>query len=219
MSQSSITHAQPTLVALQEAEGLRAITLALCKQLLEADGGKIFPVDLLALAAVKRCLSNTAALSMLLTDWNLLATRTVLRSHLDTPLRFSAIWLVKEPHDFAMKVLAGEHVRNLKDRHGRKMTDSYLVERLSAQHPWITVTYERLSGYVHFSADHFAAAVRARDDAERSLSFLLSADDAEVPATSWQEMAECFNECTRILHSYLAGWLVTKANPLLVSRF
>lgn len=211
MSDVDKKHGAKVLSSLDELERLRLRTIKLGGEMLRADGGSMFQVDLLAVAAIKRCLSNTAAIRLLVESWNLVAARTMLRAHLDTPLRFSAVWLVNAPHDFAERVHAGEHIRRLKDRDGKRMTDAYLIEKMSADHPWLTVVYDRLSGYVHFSANHLSASITGSDDDNRVLNFELSEQDMEFPESSWIEVVLCFNECTRILHRYLEGWILTKS--------
>lgn len=219
MPEQQKIHGPKVLQALEEQERLRSRTNKLGAMMLQADGGNIFPLDLLAIAAIKRSLSNTSAMRLLVENWNLVAARTILRAQLDTPVRFSAVWLVDDPHDFATKVHAGEHIRRMKDRSGNPMTDAYLIEKMSVEYPWIKTVYERLSGYVHFSANHVSATVTDHDDEARTVKFAMSAEDLEFPEESWVEVIACFNECTRILHRYLEGWTMTKGNPLAVSRF
>lgn len=201
------------LKALEKLETLRLATIGLGAEMLRVDGSNMFPVDLLAISAIKRSLSNTAAVRLLVENWNLVAARTMLRAHLDTPLRLSAVWLVDDPHGFAMKVHAGERINRMKDRNGKRMTDAYLIAHMSAEYPWITEVYDRLSGYVHFSADHLSVSITGVDDDARILNFALTAQDTEFPELSWVEVIDCFNECTLILHRYLEGWMLTKANP------
>lgn len=217
MSKLLKTHGAEVERALDELEHLRLGTIKLGSAMLSVDRGNAFPVDLLALAAIKRCLSNTAAMRLLVESWNLVAARTMLRAHLDTSLRFSALWLVDAPQEFATRVHAGEHIRRMKDRCGKRMTDAYLIEKMSSEYPWITKVYERLSGYVHFSANHLSVSIVGSGD-DGVLDFALTEHDAEFPESSWVEVIECFNGCTLILHRYLEGWILTKANPLRISN-
>lgn len=218
MSETGDRQGANVLSALEKLEALRLATIKLGSEMLRADGGNMFPVDLLAISAIKRSLSNTAAVRLLVENWNLVAARTMLRAHMDTPLRLSAVWLVNDPHGFAMKVQAGERIRNIKDRNGKRMTDAYLITRMSTEYPWVAEVYDRLSGYVHFSADHLSVSIKGSDDDDRILNFALTAQDTEFPESTWVEVIECFNECTLILHRYVEGWTLTKGNPTMASK-
>ena len=66
---------------------------------------------------------------------NLICAGALLRLQLDTALRFYAAFRVEKPHDFALAVLDGKRVRDLKDLDGQKMTDDYLVRKLGASFP------------------------------------------------------------------------------------
>lgn len=82
----------------------------------------------------------------------------MLRTHIDTALRFSAAWLVQNPHEFATLVISGQPINKLKDRKGQRLTDARLVTARSGDYPWLPNVYENLCDYVHFSASHLAAA-------------------------------------------------------------
>ena len=64
--------------------------------------GKLYAMDMFVLGAVKRTLSANAAMILMVQTWNLVTARTLLRTHLDTALRFSAAWLVDDPEKFAL---------------------------------------------------------------------------------------------------------------------
>jgi hypothetical protein len=135
--------------------------------------------------------------------------RTLLRTHIDTALRFSAAWLVENPHVFAKKIIAGERINKIKDRKGNLLSDAYLVECMSASRPWLPEVYKQLSGFVHFSGSHVFASVASLDDKGR-VSFHLSEFDLDYPEESWTELIDCFREATKILAEYLHGYAWTK---------
>lgn len=171
-------------------------------------GGNLYAMDLFVLGAVKRTLSLTAAMKVMIQTWNLLASRTLLRTHIDTALRFSAAWLVDDPQDFALKVLAGERIDLMK--HGNKlMSDSYLTTTQAEEYPWLPEVYKRLSGYIHFSGDHISSTLfNIRDNGK--FSFRLSESDLGFPDESWVEVLECFRETTGMLLFRMAGYSKTK---------
>ncbi|MFL1914433.1 hypothetical protein ACJW8B_03270 [Plesiomonas shigelloides] len=106
--------------ALHKLKSTEAQTVELGKELFSADGGNIFPVDLLAIAAMKRTSGNTEGFITLVEANNMAAARSLLRIQIDTFVRFSAAWLVEKPHDFATDVIGGKHIRNMKDKNGKK---------------------------------------------------------------------------------------------------
>ncbi len=183
--------------------------LKLAGQLFGKKGAPIFPLDLLAFGAIKRNIAIAEAMTMVVAMRNMTTARALLRVHLDTSLRFSAAWLVAEPHEFASKVLKGERVDKLKDRNGKLLRDAHLVEVRSADYPWLPEVYRRTSGYVHLSSSHFHDTVEAIDDYD--ISFDIRATDAKFPESSWIELLDCFSEISSILGWYLRGYIDTKA--------
>lgn len=181
------------------------------KHLLGAPGAPFFPLDLLAYAALKRNLSSSSAIILLVENFNLLAARSMLRVHIDTALRFAAAWHVHSPHEFASAVYGGERIDKIKDSEGKRLTDARLVELLSPQHPWLSAVYENLSGYIHFSSSHVAASVTSLNDETGEISFLFGKRDEHYLPFSWVEMLECAHEATGILNCYFLGYIQTKA--------
>ncbi|MCH8493416.1 MAG: hypothetical protein LAT53_09305 [Idiomarina sp.] len=184
--------------------------MELGKSMLLADGGNMFPVDLLAIAAMKRTSGNTEGFLALVETKNMAAARSLLRIQIDTFIRFSAVWLVKKPHDFATDVIGGKHIRNIKDQSGNKMTDGYLVEILTPDYPWLRDVYKNLCGYVHFSGAHLFNAAQSLDDNERTMTFHIGKEDIQYPEWSWTEVVDCFTNAIYILFYYIDGWIQTK---------
>jgi hypothetical protein len=211
-------HSNSLEVALQWLAELNDTALPSAKAMLEADGSNMFGLDLLALAAIKRSMALTAGFRAMLTARNLTCAGALVRLELDTALRFFAAWLVHEPHQFAIDVLAGKRIRAMKDRDGKLLTDRYLVERLSEQYGWVPRVYERTSGYVHFSSTHVMSVMRDASEAEgkRTLSFLVGVEDKPLPDSIYIETCDGFRACAEILLRYVDGWASTKANPHLL---
>ena len=141
---------------------------------------------------------------------------------MDTALRFHAAFLVDQPHDFALAVLGGERVRDLKDRDGKKMTDAYLVAKLGREFDWVPRVYERTSGYVHLSQTHLIGALRLREavsESDRSMTIKISAKAKPLPSWIYIEAVDAFRAATEILLRYVHGWAFTKANPELVKKW
>lgn len=185
--------------------------LQIGKQLFATPGAPFFPLDFLAYAALKRNLSTSSAIILLVKEFNLLSARSLLRVHIDTALRFAAAWFVDKPHDFASAVHGGARIDKMKDRENQRLTDARLVELLSPEHPWLPAVYENLSGYVHFSGSHVASSITSINEETREVSFQISKTDAHYPQFSWIEVLECAHEATGILARYLLGYIQTKA--------
>lgn len=189
-----------------DAERIRTVMITA----VVSGGSPMFSLDFLAFAAVKRHTSTTSAFVAMVKAWNMIVARTLLRTHIDTSLRFSAAWHVEKPHSFAKEVLEGKRIDKLKTRTGARLTDSYLVQLHEEMHPWLRAVYEHLSGYVHFSSAHIAGAVKNVRDEDRTIEFVVSDRDLEFPELSWIEVLECFREATSILERLLRGWAATK---------
>jgi hypothetical protein len=196
--------------ALSKLRSTGSQIMVLGKAVFSADNGKMFPVDLLAIAAMKRTSGNTEGFITLIDAKNMAAARSLLRIQIDTFLRFSATWLVERPHDFAIDVIGGKHIRNLKDRNGKKMNDGYLVDILSSEYPWLKNVYENLCSYVHFSGAHLSNAVQSFNEHESTVTFHIGKEDTQYPEWSWTEVVDCFTNAIYILFYYIDGWIQTK---------
>ena len=130
--------------------------------------------------------------------------------HIDTGVRFSAAWLVDNPHDFASRVLGGEQINRLKSMDGIKLTDSYLIEKRAQEFPWLPVVYKNLSGFIHFSGSHIFASVKSIASDNRTMNFEIAETDDNYPEFSWTEVMRCFSNATEILRHYLTGYGATK---------
>ena len=108
---------------IEHIEGLRDPHLNLLKRMLTADGGKLFALDLLAAATVKRSMSLCSGFALLVRSVNYTSAAAILRLQLDSCLRFYAAFIVEKPHEFATEVLRGTPIRKLKDKNGAVMTD------------------------------------------------------------------------------------------------
>jgi len=175
----------------------------------QAAAGVLYPLDLLAIAALNRSLALSSGFSAMIRARNFVCAAALLRLQLDTALRFAAAWMVSEPHDFAMSVMGGTSVRNLLDSDGKKMTDARLVSRLRDEDPWIEDLYEQTSGYVHFSDKHLFNTVTSLGD-DGAFTMKASAVDEAVQPQHYLEAVVAFEECVGLFVRYLEGWTLTK---------
>lgn len=202
-------HTDAVVAALASLVSDREALLAAWQAMIGGDGAPMFPLDLLASGAVKRAVSALSAMKLLVESWNMVTARSLLRTHIDTSLRFSAAWLVENPHEFATLVISGKSINKMKDRDGERLTDARLVKVRSSDYPWLPNVYDSLCGYVHFSASHLCdAVVSMRDDG--TMNLLISETDLNFPESSWLEVIECFRESSAILVDFLDGYAITK---------
>jgi hypothetical protein len=210
---------EASLVALNEVE---VAHLELFNQMLEAFDGALYGMDLLAAGALNRSKAHIAGFRALIEAKNLICAGALLRLQLDTAMRFYAGFLVDNPHDFALAVLHGDKVRDLKDSNGKKMTDAYLSQKLGEEFKWVPRVYERTSGYVHLSSTHIMSTLSPSHDTgpeDRRFTIKVSEVDKPLPESIYIEACDAFRAATEILLRYVHGWAFTKANPELVQKW
>lgn len=78
---------------------------------------------------------------------------SLIRLQIDNCLRLFAISLCN-PEYLLDEVKKGNLVRKLNDRDGKKMTDTYLINKLDEIMPSFKLLYEEISGFIHFSNEH-----------------------------------------------------------------
>jgi hypothetical protein len=183
----------------------------------EAFGGAIYGMDFLAFGALNRSKAHIAGFRKLIEARNLICAGALLRLQLDTAMRFFAAFIVDKPHDFALAVLGGARVRDLRDRDGKRMTDAYLVGKLKNESEWVPRVYEKTSDYVHFSSTHLMSALSMKEG--QSLQFKISADDKPLPEGIYIEASDAFCAATEILLQYVHGWVFTKSNPEIIEKW
>ena len=182
--------------------------LQLGKEMLQVGSGKIYSLDLLAVSVLNRSVNLLFGFCDLIVARNFIAAAPLVRMQLDNLLRFSAAWIVDDPHEFAEKVMQGKHVRNLNDKDGKKMTDRYLLDKLKVQYPWLPNVYRRTSGYVHLSDAHIFNAITKKKG--RTYQLKIATGDAYIPEPLYLEAIEAFSDITSVLFSYMRGWIVSK---------
>jgi len=182
-----------------------------------ADNGKFFPVDIIANAVIKRSVALIAGFCTLIRAKNFICAAPLVRLHLDSLLRFSAIWLVKDPHGLADDIWDGKHVRKLKDKNGKLMTDQYLVECLAKESPWVKGVYDATSGYIHLSKAHIYNAHKPSSQPD-TWEIVIGKEDEFIPDDVRIEGCLAMKAITEKLIWYLNGWQQTKNGTHKLSR-
>jgi hypothetical protein len=200
---------------LKELESSKTLHLEIAKNMMEAYNSSLYPLDLLAVAVFKRSLSLIRGFSDSIRNKNFICAAPLVRLQLDNLLRFYACFIVTNPHDFAVQILDGKHVRNLRDMENKKMTDRHLVEKLSKEFPWIKPVYEETSGYIHLSNKHIFNTMNSKvEDEKRVFTVIVGDEDSEFVKDSLiLEAIQAMKEITKVLLKHLHGWAYTKDNP------
>lgn len=187
-------------------------------EMLKADNGKLYPLDMLASAAVKRSMAQCSGFASLIRNQNYICAASLLRLQLDSCIRFFAAFIVEKPHDFAHEVLRGTPIRKLKDRKGRFMTDKHLVDTLGKKYEWMPRVYAATSGFIHLSDRHIFSVFQDWENTG-NISLNVGATDEGIPDALWIELADGFLASTDGLFEYLKGWTFSKQNPELVKQY
>ncbi len=182
-------------------------------QLMQADDGKVYPIDFWANAALNRAIALNKGFELLINDANLICAGALVRLMLDTGLRFYAATLVDRPHVFAQRVIKGARVRTLPDRRGNKMTDQHLVKELTKEYPWVASIYEQACSFVHMSEQHVFGTLSDIDVDRRSIQVQISGQDPAASPKTCLTTVQVFRACQRLLVELLESWHFAKANP------
>ena len=164
------------------------------------------------MASAKRSLATIDGYTTLITAHNFTCAAALVRLHLDTALRIFAGSLVADPHDLAKKIMAGEHVRRIKDKHGQQMKDDYLVRQLSTQCKWVASVYARASGYIHVSDMHVWNTFIPNDGTGQGRMAMTSAD-AFIDDKTRSDTTIGMIAITDIILDCLVAWAYRKENP------
>jgi len=140
-------------VALEQLEARLKQHPGIGLELQKAHDGDLFFPDLWAIAALNRSMSVLRGFSQSIKD-NYLSAAHLVRLHLDSFLRFSAVFLVADPTEFIRRVMGGEQFNKIQSAEGKQMRDSYLVDKLEAYYPGLRQIYDYGCGYVHLSDTH-----------------------------------------------------------------
>jgi hypothetical protein len=196
-------HSEHILRGIAEVRSIRDKLFAVMQQVLAADNKALYPLDLITLLVAKRTVSTISAFSSLIEQHNMVCVRTLLRTQLDSMMRLYAFSLVDDPHNMAVEVLGGTHIRKIRDRTGNLLTDAYLVNKLSKDIEWLPRVYERTSGFIHLSDRLVGMTMKAEESGK--LSVVLS-DTDDMPEVSWEEVIKCFLHASHVLLHILDTW-------------
>jgi hypothetical protein len=176
-----------------------------------ADGGRVFGVDLLMMAALQRSLGLIDGFCVMVERGNYICAVPLLRMQIDSAMRLYASLLVSNPDSVLIQLLNDRPLNRIKDRDGKSLTDAYLHAKLSKRVPWVSAVYGATSGFVHMSGRHLIFAVDsvgAADD--RSYAFRIGAGGRQWTESEMIEALDAFIEATRVVFEIGRDWLATK---------
>lgn len=192
----------------RELDSLRAEHLSVGTQVLSAGGGNVFVTDMAVMAMLQRSYGVLDALIDAVDNYNVHAAAPLLRLQLDTLFRVSYMASLTDTENLAMRLLAGEEFRKMKDSVGKNLTDARLQALASTKHEWALAVYRETSGWVHFSLNHMKATTQAGDGGSFFMSIPLRAN--VLPETLWLELYDAAARATKEIFSYALGWAESK---------
>lgn len=144
----------------------------------ESGKGKIHTMDLFISDIVNRAISLIHGYILLAKEKNYISAVPLIRIQLDNCLRFYASTLVSNYDEFFKKYLGGEHIREIKDSNGKKMTDTYLVKQLDKNiMPGVYNVYDNTSGFIHLSSKHSFLHTETNKEANRTINIKIGKYD------------------------------------------
>ena len=177
------------------------------RELTSGQNKGLFGLDFWMLAAINRSLSSIDAFGQLTRKCNYLAAFSIVRLHLDTLLRLYATTLATDANGLVERLMGGNELRKEKDRDGKLMTDSYLVERLQQdlQLTWVTSVYKKTSGFIHLSHTHIYAPMWIINEEGRSVEVLVSEKARRRPEIEI-EAIDCMQDISKLLLELIREW-------------
>lgn len=197
----------------EELENLRSFKEKhgeLFEKLYMADDRNIYFLDLFILSALNRSLCLIRGFCDLIESRNYTCAAPLIRLQLDNCLRIYAPSLSEDPQEFSLHVLQGEHVNNLKNKDGQRLTDNYLSKSLSIKYPWIKETYKITSGYIHLSEQHFLSTIEPNQNDSDLKYFKLSSSDEHLPEEIFSKAVGAFIASTKLLLHIITQWICHK---------
>ena len=170
----------------------------------------IKPIDIYSMAIVNRSLALINGFEVMLISNNYHGAVHLVRLHLDSLLRYAALWMVADSNAFIRAVMTGVCVSSLTDKNGRKMTDKHLKEVVAADYPWVENVYEQTSGFVHFSHKHIAFSTKVTNEQAHEVQHAIRREDTFVEDESRLEAIEEMVAISDCIADYLGWWIISK---------
>ncbi|RYZ90898.1 MAG: hypothetical protein EOP04_02445 [Proteobacteria bacterium] len=174
--------------------------------------GELLSMDYFISAIVNRAISLISGFQTLGSINNYIAAVPIIRMQVDNILRLFAATIAPNRDKFFQEYLAGEHIGNMKDVNGKRMTDSYLAKKVDSElYPGILNLYQNTSGYVHLSNVHAFLQVEIEDENKGEMrTFVGRYDFWKID----EKVDFAFNmfKSTEFLYRLVRGWTLYKNN-------
>ncbi len=195
---------------LNKLEVVSKSTIGLGRKMLETHA--IYRFDLYCGAVLNRTINLVEGFSKQVRDSNFISAAPLVRIHLDSPLRLFAAYQVDyNIHDFAEKIMSGQQIDKLKDRHGQQMKDAYLAKQLSAKkgYNWVMTIYQTGSSHIHFSSTHIFDSVRTLNDS-RQIEGIIELGDSFISVSEKVWATKAMTQITLGIKEYISIWIKYK---------
>ncbi len=196
---------------LKKLEAFDKIFIEAFKQLFTPNE-EFFSLDILVVGVINRSLSLCSGFCLLVKEKNFIAASHLVRPYLDNYLRFHAVWLVSDPHDFAHRIIKGERIDRIRDRKNNLLRDSYLAQEAAKNHPWMLNVYNETSGFIHLSKKHLSVSMILKDKQARLGEFGVSKNDLYIPDELRLEAIACMIDISECILTLINGWISTKSH-------
>ena len=208
---SSPTRFPDLLPARGQLDELRRQHLDVAALPLTVDDGQLYSTDFLVTSMIQRSYGVVDALIDAVDSYSIHAAAPLLRLQLDT--LFRAHYAASGPNsdDLAMRLLAGEEFRKMKDAEGKKLSDGRLKDLAAAAHPWAPSVYDKTSGWVHFSLSHILATVQVSGERDLFMGVPLRAH--VIPQSLWHDIYGASIRATEEFFLYMRSWAARKGKP------
>lgn len=134
------------------------------EQNIAANDGAFSAPDLIMWSIMNRSDDLVKGFCLLIENENFMCAAALIRLQLDNLFHFYAFNLIEDATEFSIAIMDGKEIRNMEDRSGKKMTDTYLVKQISKFDESFQQMYRLASGYIHFSNRHLYDAVTLGKD-------------------------------------------------------
>lgn len=165
----------------------------------------IYYLDLFAIGAANRTLAQSRGFRAMIESGNFPSAAVLLRTQIDTVMRVNGIKYLDNPEDQLSRVFKGtstfrQLVSCQKTRKGKpiRMQDSFLLEKLQEDEPWIEEIYRQTSDFVHLSFRHLYSSIKNIEDEGQIFHLEVSGEDNAKDETAYYEICDAFFSVSKL---------------------
>lgn len=174
--------------------------------------------DMFLIAILNRTINLNKAFTSLMRNNNFIAAAPLVRINLDSLMRMYAATISEyDMNSFASKVMAGDFIRKMKVKDSsEKMTDAYLVEKLSkiSGMEWVTQVYSAGNSFVHFGDKVIFSSQKIADEKEKLVNFSIGFHDSFIAEGEKIGAIIWMNKIIDSIVEQAQLWMNDKANSI-----